>query len=191
MNVRTKESGAGIGNERGGLCPSAGGSAASLPTVPAHPSLCSAPSSRKRACALTPHPGLARTPPPPAVLPALQEAIVFVDSLSPDTEGSELATTSSVSRTAPASEEAPHACWLNEWEAGVQGERQRLHFRHLLSIRCSYRWGICLSFHRLIQPEAHPAASTTNRRAGLTIHLHCCHSQALRRSVPGLFQAFL
>lgn len=39
---------------------------------------------------------------------------------------------------------------------GGRGERQRLHFRHLLSIRCSYRWGLCFSFHHPIQPETPP-----------------------------------
>lgn len=66
--------------------------------------------------------------PPPAVLTALQEAVVFVDSLSPDTEGSELATKSSVSRAAPASEWALHKCWLNEWEAGRQGGKAEAAF---------------------------------------------------------------
>lgn len=83
--------------------PLPGGSAASLPTVPAHQPFVALPAPAS-VHALSSPPGPGTDSSSPAVLPALQEAIVFVDSLSPDTEDSELATKSSESRTAPASE---------------------------------------------------------------------------------------
>lgn len=180
MNVRTQESGAGVGKERGGLGPP--GWLSSCAPVP------SQGSQLGQAHSHSPQ-GLALAHPPPAVLTALQEAVVFVNPSSPDTQGSELATKSSVSRTAPASEQALHKRWLNEWEEGVRGKERR--GRGSISGIYCQPGGVYAPLS-IVQSSLRPTLLPPPQTGPLASPSTCIAAlPGPGGSVPGLFQAFL